>query len=128
VFHVSQLKTCVSNFVQIPSTLPDPVLVAVYQVPKKILDSRRIKKGETDQVLVQWSNLSRKLATWEEWNPCSSRFQERLFGLNQDLKAGGGGVSRADHSGMADGAKRTRWPAPRLLGRGGLIELGQNDL
>jgi hypothetical protein len=128
VFHVSRLKTCVSNFVQIPSTLPDPVLVAVYQVPKKILDSRRIKKGETDQVLVQWSNLSRKLATWEEWNPCSSRFQERLFGLNQDLKAGGEGSAELITAAWLMVPSELDGPAPRLLGRGGLIELGQNDL
>jgi hypothetical protein len=43
---------------------------------------------------------------------------------------GGGGVSRADHSGVADGAKRTRRASAKVVGVGwgGLIELGQNDL
>jgi hypothetical protein len=67
VFHVSQLKKCVSNSSQVSNTLPD-LAATLYQVPEKILDSRWIQSGGADiaQVLVQWSNLSRELASWED--------------------------------------------------------------
>jgi hypothetical protein len=75
VFHVSQLKKCVSQPSQVSSTLPDPV-VALYQVSEKILKAWWLKKGGTDiaQVLVQWSNMSPELATWEDKEALQQRF------------------------------------------------------
>jgi hypothetical protein len=116
VFHVSQLKKCVSNSVQISSTLPDPG-VAVYQVPEKILDTRRIKKGETDinQVVVQWSKLSHELATWEDKEALQQQFTGAPAWGQPGLQAPGS-VSSADRGSRTGGAKRARRASTKVIG------------
>lgn len=65
VFHASQLKTAVPS----SHTVADlPQAFEGLQIPMKILQ-RRVRATNHDvtpQVLVQWSNLPRSLATWED--------------------------------------------------------------
>jgi hypothetical protein len=109
VFHVSQLKKCVSNSSQVSNTLPD-LAATLYQVPEKILDSRWIQSGDADiaQVLVQWSNLSRELATWEDKEALQQQFPMAPVWGQPGAQVREGGVSGADQGGKAVGAKRTR--------------------
>jgi hypothetical protein len=67
IFHVSQLKRMVSNSTLVSASLPDPTVVS-YQVLEEVLESRLVKKGDTEvaQVLIKWSNMSQELATWED--------------------------------------------------------------
>jgi hypothetical protein len=63
VFHVSQFKHMVSATSQVSSALPNAM--CLYQVPKAILDSKMVRKGDTEvpQLLIKWSNMPPKLAT-----------------------------------------------------------------
>jgi hypothetical protein len=66
VIHVSQLKRAIGLGDQVQSTLPvsNPGL----QVPFKVLQRCVCRKGgsSNSQVLVQWSGMTKDLATWED--------------------------------------------------------------
>ncbi|XP_075076527.1 uncharacterized protein LOC142163167 [Nicotiana tabacum] len=79
VFHVSQLKKAVGNHEQ-PSKEP-PICTDDGQVltePVAIVDRRIVKKGNkaATQVLVQWANLSKDEATWEDYTFLTSEFPD----------------------------------------------------
>ena len=63
VFHVSQLKASHGKQ-QVTADIPDALVQ--FQVPQAILD-RRWTSGAfpAEEVLVQWSQMPRSLATWE---------------------------------------------------------------
>ncbi|KAH0699131.1 hypothetical protein KY284_013346 [Solanum tuberosum] len=44
--------------------------------PKSILERRMIKKGNkvVDQLLIQWKNMSKEQATWEDYHVIKTRF------------------------------------------------------
>jgi hypothetical protein len=73
VFHVSQLKTAVPSS-QTVAELPQAL--EGWQVPVKILQHRvhATNHNVTPQVLIQWSNLPRSLATWEDTEALQQRF------------------------------------------------------
>jgi hypothetical protein len=64
VFHVSQLKLAVSSSLQVSADIPPPP--SPFQYPMKILQRRRTNAGTSDQILVQWSEWPKHLATWED--------------------------------------------------------------
>ena len=66
VFHVSQLKQCVGDGVQVSPLLPPPD--ALFQVPERVLQQRLRRRGHRTitQVLVQWSGDVAAHATWED--------------------------------------------------------------
>jgi len=66
VFHVSQLKKSVGARHSITNHPPSDAVL--WSVPEKILQTRSIIKGTRSiaQGLIQWSNLPRSLATWED--------------------------------------------------------------
>jgi hypothetical protein len=74
VFHVSQLKKLVSPSVQVSPVLPNAV--ALYQVPEQVLDSRMVRRGDTEvqQVLIKWSNMAPELSTWEDKEALKQQF------------------------------------------------------
>jgi hypothetical protein len=59
----------------ISDSLPDPV-VSPFQVPKVILSTLMRKQGDAEvaQVLVKWSNMSSKLATWKDKEALMQQF------------------------------------------------------
>jgi hypothetical protein len=63
VFHVSQLKKLVRPSVQVSPVLPNSA--ALYQVLEMVLDTKMIKRGDTEvqHVLVKWSNMPPELST-----------------------------------------------------------------
>jgi hypothetical protein len=128
VFHVSQRKKCVSNSILISSTLPDPI-VDVYQVPTKILDTRRIKKGEADidQVLVQWPKLSHELAMWEDKEALQQQFPRAPVWGQLGLQARGVSAVLITTAWLM-APSELDGPVLKLLGRSGLTKLGQHDL
>ncbi|WMV14796.1 hypothetical protein MTR67_008181 [Solanum verrucosum] len=77
-FHVSQLKPCYAvptSFNQPPTiNIADPQCMQ----PQEILERRMIKRGNkaVPQVLVQWSQLSKEDATWEDYNSMKLRFPD----------------------------------------------------
>lgn len=66
VFHVSLLRRVLKPEDQLLPTLPIPE--ANLQVPEKILQQRVIRRGARKllQALVQWSDSTPELATWED--------------------------------------------------------------
>ena len=66
VFHVSQLKKSVGTHHSVTSHPPSEAVL--WSVPERILQTRSITKGTRSitQGLIQWSNLPRSLATWED--------------------------------------------------------------
>ncbi|XP_060178356.1 uncharacterized protein LOC132608338 [Lycium barbarum] len=75
-FHVSQLKPCHT----LPSVFSHPPVVELASPycpqPAKVLERRMIQKGNkaVPQVLVQWEQLPKDLATWEDYNALLLRF------------------------------------------------------
>ena len=95
VFHVSQLKTALHTVSPLPQDL------ARLQIPLKVLQ-RRIRTSDNNvvpQVLIQWSNLPRSLATWEDLEAIKQRFPRApawgqassLQGENVSSEIGSGG-------------------------------------
>jgi hypothetical protein len=74
VFHVSQLKKMVITNTHVSSALPG--MGSLHQVPKAILDSIMVRRGDTEvaRVLIKWSNLSPELATWEDREVLQQQF------------------------------------------------------
>jgi hypothetical protein len=72
---MSQLKMMVSTTALVCPSLPDLAAVS-YQVPEEVLDSRLMKKGDTEvaQLLIKWSNISRELATSEDKEDLAQQF------------------------------------------------------
>jgi hypothetical protein len=73
VFHVSQLKTAIPTSHTVAEL---PHALEGFQIPMKILQ-RRVHTTDRDvvlQVLVQWSNLPRSLATWEDAEALRQQF------------------------------------------------------
>jgi hypothetical protein len=65
VFHVSKLKKVGVDKV-IAAQLPESSVA--YQVPEVVLDTRMVKREDTEvtQVLIKWSKMRKDLATWED--------------------------------------------------------------
>ena len=66
VFHVSQLKKSVGTHHSVTSHPPSEAVL--WSIPDRILQTRSITKGKRSisQGLIQWSNLPKSLATWED--------------------------------------------------------------
>jgi hypothetical protein len=75
VLHVSQLKKMVSPSQTVAAALPDSSVV-MHQVREAVLGSRMIKHGDTEvtQVLVKWSHMDSKLATWDNLEDLQQQF------------------------------------------------------
>ncbi|XP_075075542.1 uncharacterized protein LOC142162744 [Nicotiana tabacum] len=79
-FHVSQLKPCYV----IPDRVNHPPVIDVtstyYVEPQEILDRRMIKRGNkaVPQILVQWSQMSKEQATWENYAVMKLKFPSFL--------------------------------------------------
>ena len=130
VFHVSQLKQCVGDGVQVSSLLPPPA--AVFQVPEQILQQRLRRRGHRmiTQVLVQWSGDVAAHATWEDLEPLRQHFPfapawgqagAQGEGIVNDLHAGGSNTGEEemnqDQERPASRPKRAR-RAPAWLANG----------
>ncbi|WVZ67898.1 hypothetical protein U9M48_016915, partial [Paspalum notatum var. saurae] len=89
VFHVSQLKP--ASLRKSVSACPLPDEVDFPCVPQAILQrrSKLVGSDHIDQVLVQWSNWPKDLATWEDEVRCDRTFHLLLLGVKQVLKSGG---------------------------------------
>jgi hypothetical protein len=76
--------------------LPD-CAATILQVPEKVLDTRVIKRGDTEvpQVLIKWSSMDSNLSTWKIQSPYDSSFQLCQLGVKQALKPGGMSASLA---------------------------------
>ena len=74
VFHVSQLKPCVSLGVQVSPSLC--VSDCSFPVPEQVLQSRVRQWNDSTvaQVLVQWSGLPAEEATWEDYEALRQQF------------------------------------------------------
>lgn len=77
VFHVSQLKKKIGE--KVVSVKDRPFCSDDGQIlaePIVILDKKVIKRGNNaiTQVLVQWANLSKEEATWEDYSFLKSQF------------------------------------------------------
>lgn len=97
VFHVSQLKTAVPASHKV-SALPQAL--DGLQIPLKILQ-RRVSSSDhaiVPQALVQWSNLPRLLAMWEDLEALKQRFP-RAPAWGQAGLQRGGDVSNSDKGG-----------------------------
>ena len=73
VFHVSQLKTALPTDYTVSPLPPD---LEGLQIPEKVLQ-RRIRTSDNTivpQVRIQWSNLPRSLASWEDLDALKQRF------------------------------------------------------
>jgi hypothetical protein len=88
IFHVSQLKTAVPTSHQV-SVLPQAL--EGLQIPVKILQRRVSTSDHTivPQVLVQWSNLPRSLATWEDLEELKQKFPRAPAWGQAGLRRGG---------------------------------------
>uniref|UniRef100_A0A8R7U6U1 Chromo domain-containing protein n=1 Tax=Triticum urartu TaxID=4572 RepID=A0A8R7U6U1_TRIUA len=77
VFHVSQLKEFVPDHTPVFSIAPAPVDFSSMDVqPGMIFDRKLVKKGDRAllQVLVQWTGLPAKAATWEDYDTIKLRY------------------------------------------------------
>lgn len=92
VFHVSQLRRCLSPTQQVISSLP--ALESDHQIPVKVLQHRVIPHGQKTilQVLVHWSDSSPDLATWEDKDALQQVFPYAPA-WGQAVSKGGGNVS-----------------------------------
>lgn len=72
VFHVSQLKKMAPG-TEVISAVPDDIDLLC--VPEKVLRQRVVTKGTQSiiQVMVQWSDWPKELATWEDLLSRSSK-------------------------------------------------------
>ena len=73
IFHVSQLKAAIPADHSVSSL---PQALEGHQIPVKVLQ-RRVRTSDNSvvpQVLIQWSNLPRSLATWEDQEALQQRF------------------------------------------------------
>ncbi|WMV14994.1 hypothetical protein MTR67_008379, partial [Solanum verrucosum] len=89
-FHVSQLKLCH----EVPAQFTHPTIVdpgsPYCEEPRSILERRVIKKGNkvVAQLLIQWKNMSKEQATWEDFHMIKTRF---LSSFLEDKKVSKGG-------------------------------------
>jgi hypothetical protein len=69
VFDVSLLKRMVSPANRVSPLLPDDS--ALYQVPDAALQTRMLRRGDTEvsQVLIKWLHMPEVLASWEDTKP-----------------------------------------------------------
>ncbi|XP_075085031.1 uncharacterized protein LOC142168271 [Nicotiana tabacum] len=77
VFHVSLLKKKVGSKITTQTALPQTGNDGQFLVaPVAILQRQMVKKGNADavKVLVQWSNLAPKDATWEDYADLKAKF------------------------------------------------------
>jgi hypothetical protein len=74
VFHVSQLKQCVSSGHQVSPVLPSADMV--FQILVQVLQHRVRQRGKrmVPQGLVQWSGSSPEHATWEDLESLQQQF------------------------------------------------------
>jgi len=95
VFHVSQLKPFLPSSCQVSPQLPS--FAADLQVPISILQQRMIQRGKDTitQALVQWSESTPELATWEDLDSLKQRFP-RAPAWGQAVSKGAGIVSNTD--------------------------------
>jgi hypothetical protein len=120
IFHVSQLKTA------IPSSHTVAVLPHALdglQIPVKILQ-RRIQATDQEvvpQVLVQWSNLPRSLATWEDAEALRQRFPRAPAWGQAGLRQG------ENVSIGTGGDQAAREPRRSARERRGNVRLGGNE-
>ena len=88
VFHVSLLKKKIGDATIVSSRLPVSDKEGRMQImPIAILDRKLMKKGNRAAiaVLVQWSNLYPKNATWEDLEDLQKQFPECLAPLMIDI-------------------------------------------
>ena len=88
VFHVSLLKKKIGDATIVSSRLPVLDKEGRMQImPIAILDRKLMKKGNRAAiaVLVQWSNLYPKNATWEDLEDLQKQFPECLAPLMIDI-------------------------------------------
>ncbi|XP_070028569.1 uncharacterized protein [Nicotiana sylvestris] len=79
IFHVSQLKKVVCGQVAVLKEPPHCTDEGqILTEPFVILERRMVKKGNkvVVQVLVQWANLSKEEATWEDYSFLKSQFPD----------------------------------------------------
>lgn len=79
VFHISQLKPFTPNYSPVFKDLTSISDLSVgTPTPVAILDRRLVKKGNsaTQQLLVQWSTLSKECTTWEDYSVLRTRFPD----------------------------------------------------
>jgi hypothetical protein len=113
---MSQLKMMVSTTALVCPSLPDLAAVS-YQVPEEVLDSRLMKKGDTEvaQVLIKWSNISRELATSEDKEDLAQQFPAAPA-WGQAAAQARGGVIASTTSMVTTGRKRQRKPNMKFYG------------
>lgn len=89
VFHVSQLKLCVSPGHQVSSKLPPPDVA--FQVLVRVLQNRVRNHGvhTVAQVLVQWSGMPEDAATWEDLEAPQQQFPRAPAWGQVGLQEGG---------------------------------------
>jgi hypothetical protein len=113
VFHVSQLKTALPADYTVSPLPPD---LEGLQIPEKVLQ-RRIRTSDNTvvpQVLIQWSNLPRSLASWEDLDALKQRFP-RAPAWGQASSLRGESVSNDGEPGVPE--EETSTTRPRQSGR-----------
>jgi hypothetical protein len=60
-------------------------------VPIAVLDRRLVRKGSqaVPQVLIQWSDIPKEAATWEDYYVVKNRFPDAVAWGQADIEAGG---------------------------------------
>ena len=88
VFHVSLLKKFVGSNIPISTELPKLHKTGEFKIePLAILQERKItrKKHEVKQVLVQWLNMSKEEATWEDLDFLRAQFPQFFLKDKEDF-------------------------------------------
>lgn len=109
IFHVSQLKQCLSPKHQVQSALPTDS--ASLQIPVCVLQRRLSQRGSHSvlQGLIRWSGVPETEATWEDLDSLRQEFP-RAPAWGQAASEEGGGVSDLD---MDHKSNATPGPSPR---------------
>jgi hypothetical protein len=90
-FHVSQLKTFVSDHTPVFKDLPKKLYLETTDVvPEAILGRWLMKKGNSTapHVLIKWKHLASEFATWEDYYVIKARFPEASAWGQADFPAG----------------------------------------
>lgn len=93
VVHVSLLKRAMGAEVPVNADLPPTnAVLQAEQVPKRILDQKKISKHgvEHQRVLVQWGELPASLSTWEDLAQLRQQFPTTPSWGQDDPQDGGG--------------------------------------
>ena len=101
VFHVSQLKPFVVPTHQMLTQLPSPD--TDHQIPVQILQRRMIQCGREAiaQVLIQWSDSTPELATWEDLISLQQQFPRASARGQAVLKEGGLSTVTSDNRALS---------------------------